>query len=89
MDENFSINNNYWNQITPDSDGYASNVSYIKNDNELFQNDSQKKLNNKFTITSITPIKTTINKTLSMNTNYDDEIFIFEIVISFMIMNPL
>jgi hypothetical protein len=78
MDENFS-NNNYWNQITPGSDGYASNANYIKYDNELFQNDSQKKLNNKFTIISITPIKTTINKTLNMYTNYDDEIFIFEI----------
>jgi len=78
MKESFTINNNFLNEINTDSDEDGRTTSYVRHDN-IFQNDSQKKSNNEFTITSITPTKTTINKTLEISTNYNDDIFIFEI----------
>ena len=79
MKESFTINNNFLNEIYTDSDGGGRNTSYIRYDNNLFPNDSQKKSKYEFTISSITPIKTTINRTLEINTDYNDDIFIFEI----------
>ena len=67
MKESFTINNNFLNEINTDSDEDGRTTSYVRHDN-IFQNDSQKKSNNEFTITSITPTKTTINKTLEIST---------------------
>ena len=73
------MNNNFLNEIITDSDEDGRTTSYIRYDNKLFPNDSKKKSNNEFTISSIIPTKTTINRTLEINTDYNDDIFIFEI----------
>ena len=79
MKESFTMNNNFLNEIITDSDEDGRTTSYIRYDNKLFPNDSKKKSNNEFTISSIIPTKTTINRTLEINTDYNDDIFIFEI----------
>ena len=79
MKESFTTNNNVLNEINTESDIDAGNTSNNRYDNKLFQNDSQQKQNNEFIITSITPTKTTINNILDISTNYNDDIFMFEI----------
>ena len=79
MLESSTLKDNILGEINTDSDDDCRHTSYIRFDNKLFPNELQNKSNNEFTITSITPTKTTINKTLNITTNYNDDIFIFEI----------
>jgi len=79
MKENSDSDKNYMNVISTDSGDNVKNSNDIINENKSLKNGSKENSNNEFTIISITPIKTTINRILEKITNYNEDIFIFEI----------
>ena len=80
MKESFTTKQDYYeNLINTDSNTDNRNTFYFSQENNIFNNNLKADSKTDFVIKSITPEISTINKVLGYSTDYNDDIFIFEI----------